>query len=96
MIYVVEKGHPMSGMCIVNEYDRDGGELQAQYKGWYKPSERKWTLYPLKNNSWAPMEKKILPESAVRMGAQKIRRAPTRKSEAVKAKEAGIEQIRLL
>ena len=68
MIYVVEKGHPMSGMCIVNEYDRDGGELQAQYKGWYKQSERKWTLYPLKNNSWAPMGKKILPESAVKMG----------------------------
>lgn len=68
MTYIVEKGHPMNGMCIVNEYDRDGGELQAQYKGWYKPAERKWTLYPLKNNSWAPMEKKILPESAVKMG----------------------------
>lgn len=66
MTYIIEKGHPMSGMCIVNEYDRDGGELQAQYEAWYRPYERKWDLYPLKNNSWKPMGKKVLPESAVK------------------------------
>lgn len=97
MTYIVEKGHPMSGMCIVNEYDRDGGELQAQYKGWYKPSERKWTLYPLKNNSWAPMEKKILPESAVKMG-NPTRKAgpPIRKSKTKEETQNGEQQLRLI
>lgn len=97
MTYIVEKGHPMNGMCIVNEYDRDGGELQAQYKGWYKPSERKWELYPLKNNSWAPMEKKILPESAVKMGkpARKTA-APIRQNKAKEETQDGAQQLRLI
>lgn len=68
MTYIVEKGHPMMGRCVINAYDREGGELQAQYSAWYKPHLRQWTLYPLVKNSWDPIGKTVLPESSVKMG----------------------------
>lgn len=96
MIYIVEKGHPMNGRCTVNAYDREGGELQAQYSGWYRPAERRWVLYPLRKNSWENIEKMILPESAVKMGKAK---KPPHRAQPRKPKQTdapGMAQVKMI
>lgn len=85
MRYELRRGSPMTGEgCIIVELD--GTEPMGYYLGYLDVRRREWTLYPHKKaeRHYAPLQKKQLPESAVKPAPPS---APQARKQSVKQKK---------